>query len=110
VDVFPIFNGAMDPDITFVGFPITPAVAVGSATQPGYFVVIQEHPTEPRFGLDTAVAATLSNRSYLAIGSAPPAGVPLKGRSWGKNSAHMAEITRRLPVRITIHASQLVAR
>jgi hypothetical protein len=52
----------------------------------------------------------LGDKSHLPIGTQPPAGVPLKGRSWGKNSAHMAEITRRLPVRITIHASQLVAR
>ena len=109
-DVFPIFNGSMQPDVTFVGFPITPTAAVGSAGHPGYFVVIQEHPTEPRFGLDVAVAATLTNKSHVPVGTQPPAGMPLKGRSWGKNSAHMAEITRRLPVRITIHASQLVAR
>jgi hypothetical protein len=109
-DIFPIFNGSMDPDVTFVGFPITPTTAIGSAGNPGYFVVIQEHPTEPRFGLDVPVTAALGNKSHLPIGSAPPAGVPLKGRTWGRNSAHMAEITRRLPVRITIHASQLVAR
>jgi hypothetical protein len=73
-------------------------------------VVIQEHPTEPRFGLDAAVTAALATtRSHLAIGTQPPAGVPLKGRTWGRNSAHMGEITRRLPVRITIHAAQLVA-
>jgi hypothetical protein len=108
-DVFPIFNGAMEPDINFFGFPLTPAAAVGSATNPGYFVVIQEHPTEPRFGLDVSVVNTLlATKSHLAIGTQPPAGVPLKGRTWGKNSVHMAEITRRLPVRITIHASQLV--
>ena len=71
---------------------------------------IQEHPTEPRFGLDVAVASTRGDKTHLPIGTQPPPGVPLKGRSWGKNSAHMAEITRRLPVRITIHASQLVAR
>jgi hypothetical protein len=108
-DIFPIFNGAMEPDVNFVGFPLTPAAAIGSGSNPGYFVVIQEHPTEPRFGLDASVGPTLGNKSHLAIGTQQPAGVPLKGRTWGKNSAHMAEITRRLPVRITIHASQLVA-
>jgi len=109
-DVFPMFNGAMNPDVNFFGFPITAAAAVGSATNPGYFVVIQEHPTEPRFGLDAPVVNTLiATKSHLAIGTQPPAGVPLKGRTWGRNSAHMADITRRLPVRITIHASQLVA-
>ena len=28
-DIFPIFNGAMEPDITFFGFPITSAAAIG---------------------------------------------------------------------------------
>jgi hypothetical protein len=112
-DIFPIFNGQMEPDINFFGFPLTPSKAVGSGTtaDPGYYVVIQEHPTEPRFGLDVAVVNALiaTSKTHLAIGTQPPAGVPLKGRTWGKNSAHMAEITRRLPVRLTIHASQLVA-
>lgn len=109
-DIFPIFNGAMEPDVNFFGFPLTPAAAIGSGSNPGYFVVIQEHPTEPRFGLDAnAVGTTLGSKSHLVIGTQPPAGVPLKGHIWGKNSAHMAEITRRLPVRITIHASQLVS-
>ncbi len=108
-DVFPIFNGAMQPDVNFFGFPIAAAAAIGSATNAGYFVVIQEHPTEPRFGLDVAARPALGTKSHLAVGTQPPAGVPLKGRTWGKNAAHMAEITRRLPVRITIHASQLVS-
>jgi len=109
-DIFPIFNGAMEPDINFFGFPLTPAAAIGSGSNPGYFVVIQEHPTEPRFGLDVSVANTLlATKSHLAIGTQPPAGVLPKGHPWGANSAHMAEIMRRLPVRITIRASQLVA-
>ena len=109
-DIYPIFNGAMEPDINFVGFPISPGKAIGGRGNPGYYVVIQEHPTEPRFGLDAPVTTALrATRSHLAIGTAPPAGVPLKGRTWGRNSAHMADITRRLPVRITIHASQLVS-
>src|SRR5262249_9203738 len=109
-DIFPIFDGKMEPDINFVGFPVTPATAVGSGGSPGYFVVIQEHPTEPRFGLEASVSSALgATKSYLPIGTAAPAGVPLKGHTWGRNSAHMAEITRRLPVRITIHASQLVS-
>jgi hypothetical protein len=109
-DVYPIFNGAMEPDVNFVGFPIAAGTAIGDRGNPGYYVVIQEHPTEPRFGLDEPVTnALLATKSHLPIGTQPPAGVPLKGRTWGRNSAHMAEITRRLPVRITIHASQLVS-
>ena len=109
-DIYPIFNGAMEPDINFVGFPISPGRgAVGGRGNPGYYVVIQEHPTEPRFGLDAPVTtALLATKSHLPIGAQPPAGA-LEGRTWGRNSAHMADITRRLPVRITIHASQLVS-
>jgi hypothetical protein len=106
-DILPIFNGAMDPDVSFFGFPLSPEAAVGTGGATGYFVVIQEHPTEPRFGLDAGTQ--LGNATHLSIGTQPPAGVPLKGRTWGKNSAHMADITRRLPIRIAIHASQLVA-
>jgi hypothetical protein len=109
-DIFPIFNGAMEPDINFAGFPISPGAAIGGRGNPGYYVVIQEHPTEPRFGLEVPVStALLATKSHLPIGTQPPAGVPLKGRTWGRNSAHMADITRRRPVRITIHVSQLVA-
>lgn len=108
-DVFPIFDGALEPDIRFFGFPISPSTATGSGTSSGFFVVIQEHPTEPRFGLDVAVVNALAaTGTHLVIGTQPPVGVPLKGRTWAKNSGHMAEITRRLPVRITIHASQLL--
>jgi hypothetical protein len=106
-DIFPIFNGAMEPDTNFFGFPLSPAAAIGDSSNPGYFVVIQEHPTEPRFGLN--VGTSLGNASHLIIGTQPPAGVPLNGHTWGKNSAHMAAITRRLPVRVAIHASQLVS-
>ena len=109
-DIYPIFSGAMVPDINFTGFPISPGVAIGGRGNPGYYVVIQEHPTEPRFGLEVPVStALLATKSHLPIGTQPPAGVPLKGRTWGRNSAHMADITRRMPVRITIHASQLVS-
>ncbi|MBV9062278.1 MAG: hypothetical protein JOY77_05030 [Alphaproteobacteria bacterium] len=106
-DIFPIFNGAMEPDTSFFGFPVSPATAIGNSTNPGYFVVIQEHPTEPRFGLSASIS--LGNASHLNIGTQPPAGVPLNGHTWGKNSAQMAAITRRLPVRVAIHASQLVS-
>jgi hypothetical protein len=102
----PIFSGSMQPDVSFFGFPITTATAIGTGGGLGYYVVIQEHPTEPRFGLD--VGTPLGNASHLAVGANPPAGLLLNGRTWGKNAAEMAGITRRLPVRIAIHASRLI--
>ena len=74
-DVYPIFNGAMEPDITFFGFPIIAGAgrSVAAAT-PGYYVVIQEHPTEPRFGLDAPVSTALAARAICrSARSRPPA-------------------------------------
>ena len=65
-DIYPIFNGAMEPDVNFAGFPISPGVAIGGRGNPGYYVVIQEHPTEPRFGLEVPVStALLATKSHL---------------------------------------------
>jgi hypothetical protein len=102
----PVFSGAAEPDINFVGFDV-PAdqVANGSPDHPqGYYLVIQQHPTEPRFGLP--VAAPPGSASHLTIAAGPPTGLPLNGLQWGINAAHMAGILRRLPVRVAIHASQ----
>ncbi len=105
----PIFSGSFPPDVAFFGFPVTAKAAVGGANiGPGYYVVIQEHPTEPRFGLDVDVTATLGSASHLVITPTPPPVIDLRGRTWNTNAAEMAGITRRLPVRVAIHASRLI--
>jgi hypothetical protein len=106
----PAFQGKLQPDISFFGFDLSTAAATGSDGSAGYYIVIQEHPTEPRFGLDdgTHVAA---GATHLSLGSAPPSGLPVPSPLvWGRNSAHMAGITRQLPVRIAVHAAQFVAK
>jgi hypothetical protein len=104
----PLFAGSMDPDVRFFGFAVSAEAATGRDGRGGWFVVIQEHPTEPRFGLDVGVS--LGGASHLSVTRPPPAGVPLDGLIWGRNAAHMAGITRRLPVRLAIHASRLLAK
>src|SRR6185503_8136670 len=47
----PLFRGTLKPDVTFLGFDLKRDDAVGN---PGWFFVIQQQPTEPRFGLDAA--------------------------------------------------------
>jgi hypothetical protein len=49
---YPEFRGTIDPDITYVGFKIPYAEARGDDGGPGWFFIIQEQPTAPRFGLD----------------------------------------------------------
>jgi hypothetical protein len=109
-EVQPAFHGTLQPDISFFGFDFSTAAATGADGSAGHYIVIQEHPTEPRFGLDdgTTVAA---GATHLALGSGPPSGLPVAPPlQWGRNSAHMAGITRQLPVRIAIHASQFIAK
>jgi hypothetical protein len=101
-EVMPAFTGAMDPDLSFFGFPVSTAAATGTDGKGGYYVVIQEHPTEPRFGLN--LGATAAGVSYLSIGGPLPTGMA----AWGKTSAEMASFTRRHPTRVAIHAARLI--
>ena len=82
------------------------ALIAEALAEPGWYVVIQEQPTEPRLGLqaDTPRPA----RSHLRIADGAPAGLPLKGLAWGAGAAQMAGILRQVPTRIAIHASQFL--
>lgn len=44
----------LDPDVTYLGFGIGVAEASGQGSDLGWFFVLQEQPTAPRFGLDEA--------------------------------------------------------
>ena len=107
----PAFRGEMRPDLSFFGFDITADAATGKGGKAGYYIVIQEHPTEPRFGLDAGlnVGTPAGSGTHVSIAAGPPSGVVPGAMQWGRNAAHMAGILRRLPVRIAIHASMFVA-
>ncbi|HEU0294578.1 MAG TPA: hypothetical protein VFR47_17695 [Anaerolineales bacterium] len=135
---YPLFRGTLDPDVTFIGFDLNEDEARGDPDpangQPGWFLVIQEQPTEPRFGLDVATdfADTLppltrwndlswghlaadqtafDALTHIRLGQALPdtSGVQQPpGVAWGENAAHMAFITLQKPVRIGIHADDML--
>ena len=108
-EVQPAFRGSMQPDISFFGFDFSTGAATGADGSAGHYIVIQEHPTEPRFGLDVGTHAC-SRRDPSRARQRPAGGLPVSPPlQWGRNSAHMAGITRQLPVRIAIHASQFIA-
>lgn len=133
---WPVFQGWLEPDVRFLGFDLTAAEARGGNDDdsPGWYFVIQEQPTEPRFGLDVASAfadelAPLSSWDELTWGHLAKAGdfeqlkfVSVHGElprteladssvaSWGVNSAHMAYITLQKPVRIAVHARVMLPR
>ena len=90
-ETYPFFHGSLNPDIKFFGFSITSRAVMGdeTASQPGYFFVIQEHPTEPRFGVEANDPST---------GHLKPLG----------NAAETANKLLQKPVRIAIHARDLL--
>ena len=109
-EAHPIFRGALPPDVNFFGFDIPVKQMLGTGNDDGYFIVIQEQPGEPRFGLDIAAEAGTAAASggHLRVDAGLPAGVEPNGLQWGRNGAHIAGILRQQPVRVAIHASQFL--
>jgi hypothetical protein len=126
----PLFRGTLKPDVTFLGFNLTDAEALGDSPHDpdGWFFVIQQQPTEPAFGLDIAdfvkpladpptswndlswrhfanTEEELQALSHVSTSKVFPAIDQVK---WGKNSAHQAFITLQRPVRIAIHAKKMI--
>lgn len=116
----PVFSGVLGTDISFVGFNLTePQLTQGD----GWFFVIQEHPTEPRFGFDEGdgVLPALNSWSeatwehtgtaagqHLTIAGNPLAGVTHDGATFVEHAAHLASIALQKPFRIAVHARSLV--
>jgi hypothetical protein len=136
-ELYPLFQGSLDPDVTFLAFALTEAVARGSTAtsgHPGWFFVFQQQLTEPRFGLDEANAYMVGKPSSWAdlswghlvssqsdfnqmthapvSGSRPEAWSfsDAPGAKWGANgqSAHIAQIALQRPVRVAIHADDML--
>ncbi len=131
---YPIFLGTLAPDITFLGFELTPEDArgeePGADRDAGWFIVLQQPPTEPRYGLDADPASsgpadwtwrdlswahvqtTAGGYAKLAdgtIGGFPSVNEP-SGLVWNEQatSAQIAAITLQQPFRAAIHASDLL--
>ena len=131
----PVFSGRLEPDIAFFGFDLTTTMARGDGTQLGWFFVLAEHPTEPRFGLDAddgAYGATatawadvswaqlatdadaLAALQYVDVTAAlPDAGAIVPGPSdppvtWGANGSDQAWIMLRRPFRVAMHGADLI--
>lgn len=135
--VFPDFKGELDPDVTFFGFDLTYEQALyqqdigdkgpwdeenEDENDAGWFFVIEEPPAEIRFGLQDPSEETdplAEPGEYVSVDS-PPENPP-EWQTHGEeirpdweagesvhNSAHMADITWRVPVRVAIHASEML--
>src|SRR5215813_1361828 len=122
----PLFRGSLNPDVTFLGFDLKKEDAIAD---PGWFFVIQEQPTEPRFGMDAAdftkplpalttwnnlswrhLAGTQDELNALTHASIKTQLGRIDPAEWGRNSAHQAFITLQRPVRIGIHAKEMLVK
>ncbi len=128
----PIFRGTLPPEITFLGFDLVEEDARGhtemvtpnpedSENHPGWYFVIEERVGEPRFGIDVPLEdqageidtwddlnwnhIVCSDLGYIIETSAdcdnldPP---------WDSNSAERANILLQKPIRVAIHADDMM--
>jgi len=114
----PAFRGTIAPDMTFFGFPFSEATATAGL---GYYFVLAEHPSEPRFGLaatvkepgptlvdwnDLAWSQVTVVNNHVSIDKPPTATGP--GAAWGADAANQAYITYRQPTRVAFLATALL--
>ena len=125
--LLPTFRGRIEPDVAFCGFELT---RDGALAAPGWWFILEEQPTAPRFGLDVAEAfgaaagpvhqwndlswghlaadpKALAEISHLRTDMSPPP--PATGPPWGTSSAGMAAILVQQPVRVALRATDLLA-
>lgn len=119
----PVFGGALGNDIVFAGFDLTDTELLQGD---GWFFVLAEQPSEPRFGFDepdlrvaSPALTAWSGADWRHAGTAPGAwlqlaGNPLSGRQFGAvrfvdHAAHLAMLSLQLPMRIALHARSLLA-
>jgi hypothetical protein len=113
----PIFAGSFEPDIAFVGFDLREA---NLDDGDGWFFVIQEQPTEPRFGLDDPAArpgphpTSWQEAAWSDTGLAPgehltPAALAAVGLGALPHAGATAAALFQRPVRVAVHARRLLA-
>jgi hypothetical protein len=139
VELFPEFQGTLGIGAGFWGFKLTTTDALGGGTPKGpagWYFALQEHSSEPRFGLEPAGSAfatsptnwqalawsdlatnatTLATLQYVDLGAALPTTTAIsdaKPARWhvadGARASDLAYITYREPVRLLVHASQMI--
>jgi hypothetical protein len=116
----PAFFGSFAPDISFAGFDLTRDQIIGGE---GWFFVIAQQVTEPRFGFDEAAAGAVAanpsnwlNARWIDTGTQPGQHLDIAGRlngvsadgvHYGRDAAHLAALAMQRPYRLAVHASHL---
>lgn len=136
----PVFGGTLQPDVSFFGFELTAVEVQGqddSDIDLGKFFVLEQQPTEPRFGLDVADVTNagaqlgaswddfswghlvnnledIKTFNYIDLTSVKP-DTRFTGASeaeWhadaGSDAAQIAYITLQKPFRVGLHGKSMV--
>jgi len=119
----PAFAGVLGDDMAFYGFNLADTQLTEGS---GWFFVLQEQPTEPRFGFDEAPRGGLgpdplgswSDATWEHTGTAPGGhlriiGNPLEGMvladvRFADHAGALAAITLQKPFRVAVHARSIV--
>jgi hypothetical protein len=130
---FPIITGSLTPDLTFFGFDLEREEVQSGPGSEGWYFVLEERLSEPRFGIDEEPAPATSADAGLGPGQirtwrdlawthfAVPAGNYIDRATpqvsatespevWGSSSAAIASILLQAPVRVAVHADQMLPR
>jgi hypothetical protein len=126
---YPLFRGTFPANITFVGFDLTVEEVKGGPPPrgndpdpgPGWFFVLQQQPTEPRFGFDEdgpAAPATWADLSWKVVGieddhvSLEDTRTALAGSSlaaaWARDAGALGVQTLQTPYRVAISADDML--
>jgi hypothetical protein len=120
----PLFKVWLEPDTSLIGFDLT-REEFTAATGAGWYIVLQEPITEPRFGLDEPI--TEPPVGFDIAGSRTPRRRNVNDLNWSDstvpagghlrtsspvlgNAAHSADVAERLlqrPVRVAFHSTQI---
>ena len=121
---WPIFQGRIGDEYRFFGFDIDDPRGSSdpAAGKPGWYFVLEEHPAEPRFGLEpkhrsgASSSLTWNDLSWDDVtptgnfldATKPPAFTANEPVTWSRDAAAMAFILMRRPVRVAMHAGALL--
>lgn len=125
---YPVQRGVLRDDAVFLLFDLTEAEAIGGEDGDGgdgYFFVLQQQPSEPRFGLDelaeTETPSSWNQLAWAHVATDPGGYLRVEessgavsavnepdGPAWGFNGAHMADILLQRPFRVAIHARTVI--
>jgi hypothetical protein len=130
--VLPVYRGALQPDVTFLGFPLSePTLLAGGPYNQGYFIVFEQQSAgEHRFGLEPAsgMVTVVTAWSQLSWGNFPapipgtvqyadpsqtPSGLgTLTGadasNAWDRDAGQTAYVTFRPPARVAVLAGLML--